>query len=446
MARLDSTSRGSERGRPAAGTAGGREGVHVGRAVGATTAAYIEAGTGAFWGASLALFSAAFSTFALLYCIQPLLPVLARVFRVSPTVSSLSLSIPSAGIGIGIVLASSVSEVTGRKTIMFWSLAVSSVLTLVAAVAPTWTLFLSARALTGLALSGLPAVAMAYVSEEFHPKASGLAMGLYIGGTGLGGMTGRLVAGFLTDAFSWRAAVGVIGAIGLLSCVLFWLFLPASRHFVAHEPAVSKLVETGARHLKDPGLLRLYCVGFLIMGANVSLFNYIGFRLVEPPYRLSQSAVGLVFLVYLLGVASSPWSGAMAGRRSSSEVLLLTLTILLGGVVVSLAQPLWIVIAAFGAISFGFFGAHTVASAWIGRRAREGKALASSLYLFFYYAGASVLGTATGKAWTEIGWIGVAASIAAAIVVALIVSWSLRGLPGVEQAVEPDLAHSDEFF
>jgi MFS transporter, YNFM family, putative membrane transport protein len=407
---------------------------------------YIAAGTAVFWRANVALFSAAFSTFALLYCIQPLLPVLSKAFQVSPTLSSLSLSIPTAGLGIGIVLASSVSEVIGRKTIMFWSLGVSSLLALAAAAAPTWILFLGARALAGIALSGLPAVAMAYVSEEFHPKAGGLAMGLYIGGTGLGGMTGRLMAAFLTDELSWRWALGTIGGIALFSCALFWLCLPVSRHFVPHEPVVSRLVETAMRHLKDPGLLRLYFVGFLIMGANVSLFNYIGFRLVDPPYRLSQSAVGLVFLVYLLGVASSPWSGAIAGRRASSDVLLLTLMILLGGVIVSLAHPLWMVIAAFGAISFGFFGAHTVASAWIGRRVREGKALASSLYLFFYYAGASILGTVTGKAWTGLGWIGVAASIAGAIAVALIISWSLRGLPKVDRTVEPDLAHSDEFF
>jgi MFS transporter, YNFM family, putative membrane transport protein len=413
---------------------------------GASEAAYIQAGTGAFWRANVALFAAAFSTFAQLYCIQPLLPVLSRFFHVSPTVSSLSLSIPTAGLGIGIVLASSVSEVTGRKAIMSWSLALSSALTLAAAAAPTWVFFLGARALAGIALSGLPAVAMAYVSEEFHAKAGGLAMGLYIGGTGLGGMTGRLVAAFLTDAFSWRWAVGAIGGIALLSSVLFWLFLPPSRHFVAHEPAISRLAQTAAKHLKDRGLLRHYVVGFLIMGANVSLFNYIGFRLVEPPYRLSQSAVGLVFLVYLLGVVSSPWSGAVAGRRGSRQVLLWTLMILLGGVLLSLVYPLWLVLAAFGAISFGFFGAHTVASTWIGRRAKEGKALASSLYLLFYYGGASILGTLTGKAWTGWGWIGVAASVAAAIAMALIVSWSLRGLPGVERTMGPDLAHSDEFF
>ncbi len=396
--------------------------------------AYIEARTGEFWRANVALFAAAFSTFALLYCVQPLLPELARVFRVSPTQSSLALSIPTAALGIALLFGGSLSEVLGRKSIMCGSLVASAALTILAAIAPGWELFLIARALAGFALSGLPAVAMAYVSEEFHPGASGLAMGLYIGGTGIGGMTGRLIAGFLTDAFSWRWALGGIGAIALCLSILFLALLPRSRHFTPHEPSARDLLATAKSHLRDRGLIRLYVMGFVLMGANVSLFNYVAFRLVDPPYRLSQSEVGLIYLVYLFGVASSPWAGNLAAKRGSRTVLWILVAIMLGGVIVTLANPLWLVLAGFSVISFGFFGAHTVASAWIGRRAETGKALAASLYLFFYYAGASILGTATGKAWSSEGWLGVAAAIIVVLAIGLAVSVRMRRMPEMSEA------------
>ncbi len=367
----------------------------------------------------------------MLYCVQPLLPVLAERFRVTPTASSLALSIPTAALGIGIILASSVSEVSGRKHIMCWSLVIAAVLTLASAIATTWPEFLIARGLAGLALSGLPAVAMAYVSEEFNPRAGGLAMGLYIGGTGIGGMTGRLLAAFLSDVGSWRWALGTIGGISLVLSVLFWLLLPASRQFRPHEPSLRELVATGVGHLKDSGLLRLYVMGFLLMGSQVSLFNYITFRLMARPYLLSQTVVGVIFLVYVFGTASSAWAGNLVGR-GSRNVLWITTAIMLGGVAISLVRPLWMVIASLAVICFGFFGAHTVASAWIGRRAKEGKALASSLYLFFYYAGASILGTATGKAWTGAGWAGVAAAIGVTLAIGLVVSVRLRRLPGLQ--------------
>jgi MFS transporter, YNFM family, putative membrane transport protein len=396
--------------------------------------AYIEAGTGEFWRANVALFAAAFSTFALLYCVQPLLPELARVFRVSPTQSSLALSIPTAGLGIALLFGGSISEVLGRKSIMCASLIASAALTILAAIAPSWPLFLAARALSGVALSGLPAVAMAYVSEEFHPGASGLAMGLYIGGTGIGGMTGRLIAGFLTDAFSWRWALGGIGGIALCLSVLFLTLLPRSRHFTAHEPSVPELLATAKSHLRDGGLIRLYVMGFILMGGNVSLFNYIAFRLVDPPYRLTQSEVGSIYLVYIFGVASSPWAGHLAGKRGSRAVLWTMVATMLAGVIITLATPLWAVVAGFSVISFGFFGAHTVASAWIGRRATTGKALATSLYLFFYYAGASILGTGTGKAWSSEGWLGVAAAIIFVLAIGLLISVRMRNMPETQEA------------
>lgn len=395
--------------------------------------AYIEAGTGEFWRANVALFAAAFSTFALLYCVQPLLPELARVFVLTPTESSLALSVPTAGLGLGLLFGGSLSEVSGRKSIMCASLIASALLTISAALAPSWPLFLVARALAGVALSGLPAVAMAYVSEEFHPRASGLAMGLYIGGTGIGGMTGRLIAGFLTDEFTWRWALGGIGAISLCLSVMFWLLLPASRHFIAHEPSVPELLSTAKAHLRDRGLLRLYVMGFILMGSNVSLFNYIAFRLVDPPYRLSQTAVGLIYLVYIFGMASSPWAGHLAAKRGSRTVLWILAVVMLAGVIITLADPLWIVLAGFSVISFGFFGAHTVASAWIGRRAETGKALAASIYLFFYYAGASILGTATGKAWSADGWAGVAISIIVVLAIGSVVSIRMRKIPEVQE-------------
>lgn len=125
-----------------------------------------------------ALFFGAFSTFALLYSVQPLLPVFARVFDVSPAVSSLSLSLTTGVLAISMIAAGTISEIVGRKRVMVIALAASSAATMLAALSQNWTQFLALRALTGLALSGLPAVAMAYLSDEMDGQAIGLAMGL----------------------------------------------------------------------------------------------------------------------------------------------------------------------------------------------------------------------------------------------------------------------------
>ena len=191
----------------------------------------IHHGTPEFRRTNLALFSAGFATFALLYCVQPLMPVFAREFQISPAQSSLSLSLTSGLIAPMMIVAGAVSEARGRKTIMVASLFASAAIMLASAFVVHWNAFLALRALAGITFAGLPAISMAYLAEEVHPTSIGLAMGLAIGGNGLGGMIGRLATAFLSDALSWRYAVGAIGLLGLVASFIFWRTLPPSRHF-----------------------------------------------------------------------------------------------------------------------------------------------------------------------------------------------------------------------
>jgi YNFM family putative membrane transporter len=164
----------------------------------------IDHGTADFLHTNLALFSVGFATFAILYFVQPLMPIFSTDFGVSATEASLTLSLATGLLSVSMLAAGMVSEVWGRKPIMVASLLPSAILTVICALLPHWSTLLAVRALTGVALSGLPAVAMAYVGEEIHPRSLGLAMGLYVAGTGLGGMAGRLTTGIITDIWGWQ--------------------------------------------------------------------------------------------------------------------------------------------------------------------------------------------------------------------------------------------------
>lgn len=224
---------------------------------------HIERGTPAFWRAVIALFASGFSTFSLLYFVQPLLPLFAHDFGLSPAASSLALSLSTALLAVSMLVASAMSERLGRRALMFASLLGSAALTTAMALFPQWPALLTLRALMGITLSGLPAVAMAYVGEEMEPRAAGLAMGLYIGGSAIGGMSGRLLAGVIADGHGWRVAALVIGLIGFAGAVLFWKTLPASRHFKPRMLDVAGALGSFRAHLRNPVMLRLFAQGFL---------------------------------------------------------------------------------------------------------------------------------------------------------------------------------------
>ncbi|MDY7567649.1 MFS transporter [Pseudomonas sp. RTC3] len=389
---------------------------------------YIEKGTPMFMRTVLALFSGGFATFALLYCVQPMMPVLSHEFSINAAQSSLILSVATGMLAIGLLITGPISDRLGRKPVMVTALFCAALFTMISALMPTWEGILLTRALVGLSLSGLAAVAMTYLSEEIHPQHIGLAMGLYIGGNAIGGMSGRLITGILVDFVSWHTAMLIIGGLALIAAAVFWRILPESRNFRPRSLHPRSLLNGFTLQFRDAGLPWLFLEAFLLMGAFVTLFNYIGYRLLAEPYHLSQSLVGLFSVVYLSGIYSSAKIGALADKLGRRKVLWSVIVLMLAGVALTMFTLLPVVIVGVLMFTFGFFGAHSVASSWIGRRALKAKGQASSLYLFSYYAGSSVAGTAGGMFWHYAGWNGIGLFIGVLLLIALAVALRLARL------------------
>lgn len=275
---------------------------------------FIKRGTPAFIRVTLALFSAGLATFALLYCVQPILPVLSGEFGVSPASSSISLSISTAMLAIGLLFTGPLSDAIGRKPVMVTALLLAACCSLLSTMMTSWHGILIMRALIGLSLSGVAAVGMTYLSEEIHPSVVAFSMGLYISGNSIGGMSGRLLTGVFTDFFGWRVALAVISAFALAAAIMFWRILPESRHFRPISLKPKTLLINFHLHWRDRGLPLLFLEGFLLMGAFVTLFNYIGYRLMMSPWSLNQAVVGLLSVAYLTGIWSSPKAGALTVR------------------------------------------------------------------------------------------------------------------------------------
>lgn len=387
----------------------------------------LRQGTPAYRALTLAMLFAGFSTFSLLYSVQPLLPQFAADYGLSAEGASLAVSLATGPLAIGILFAGMLSDRIGRRPLMVWAMFVAGGLTLAAAMVPGWGALLTLRLLTGVALAGVPAVAMAYVAEEVDVASVGAAMGLYIAGSAIGGMGGRLVASLVADVAGWRWALGSVGLAGVVMAEAFRRLAPPSRGFVA---SIGRSPFAGiAALMRDRALPLLYAEAFLLMGVFVTIYNYAGFRLLAPPYGLSQAAVGGVFLLYILGSVSSALFGSFAGRVGRRRVFWLPIVLLLAGVAVTEARPLAIVILGIALVTIGFFGAHSIASAWVGRRALGNRGQGAALYLFFYYLGSSVLGSAGGIAWTRAGWQGVALFCLVLGVVALALGLLLARVP-----------------
>jgi len=390
---------------------------------------HIARGTPAFWRTSLALSSGGFATFALLYCVQPLMPVLSRSFGMNAASSSLVLSASTFALAFGLFFTGPLSDAISRRAFMVVSLLLAAIFSIAGSVMPTWEGLLVMRVLTGLSLSGMTAVAVTYLVEEFDSRHIGFAMGLYIGGNAIGGMSARLFAGVMVDFLSWRWALSCLGTMGLIAAVVFWRNLPASRHFHKRPVNVGNIVAGYKLHFKDTYIPWLYLQAFLLMGSFVAFYNYISYRLLEPPFSFSQAVIGLLSIVYISGIYSSAKTGAVADRLGRKRVFWIVITAMIVGLLLTLSTHLLVFFCGLLLFTFGFFGAHTVATSWVGRRATTARSQATSMYQICFYAGASLAGTLGGVFWHLGNWTGVVAFIVALLLCALAIAVHLKRKP-----------------
>jgi predicted MFS family arabinose efflux permease len=382
-------------------------------------------GSAGYRSLTLALFAAGMTTFVAMYAPQAVLPDLTTAFGIGAGAATLAVSATTGLLALAIIPASALSERFGRTRVMTVSAVSSAVLGLLIPLSPNFELLVAGRALQGIALAGVPAVAMAYLAEEVEHSSIGAAMGRYIAGTTLGGLSGRLITGLALDLMSWRWALEVAAVLALAFTVLFIRTAPPSRRFSPASIAPLTIARNVLGHLRNPALAALFALGFLLMGGFVSIYNLIGFRLLGEPFGLPQALVSLVFCFYLVGTVTSATAGRLADRFGRWQIELAAVVLTAAGLTALLSGSLTVLLFGMFLFTGGFFAAHAVASGWVGRIATEHRAEASALYLFCYYLGSAVAGTGAGVIYAAGGWgaavgyVGALLALAAVTAVAL---------------------------
>lgn len=355
---------------------------------------------------NLALFAIGVATFALLFSTQALLPDVATAFGVRPDQASWTISAATLALAAAVLPLSTLSERYGRREVMTVAVTVAVGLALVIPFAPSLGTLIALRALQGAAIAGIPASAVAYLSEELGAKAMIGAVGLFIAGNSIGGMIGRVLTGWVAEGWGWRVAMMAVAVLGMVSAVAFRVLLPKARNFTPASLRPRAALATVRDHLSRPLLLRLYTIGLLLMTAFSAVYTVIGFRLVAEPFGLSAGLIGSVFAIYLVGTVSSSATGPLVERLGRRGALYVAITAVVAGLLLSLADHLGAVLTGLVLITGGFFFGHAVASGSVSRAVTHGRAQASAIYQVAYYLGSSAGGTLGAVIFHRWAWAG----------------------------------------
>jgi len=340
-----------------------------------------------------------------LYCTQPLLPMLARVFHASHTGVGMTVSAATLGVALSAPFFGILAERMARKRVILASLAGVTLPTLLAATSGSLTQLIFWRFLQGITVPGIIAVTITYIGEEWPADRLALIMSFYVSGTALGGFIGRLASGILADHYGWRVSFLVLGGASMLGVAAVALWLPHGKRRVL-PPAQNTTVWQQTRHLFTlKPLVATFAVGFNVLFSLVGVFTWITFHLAAPPYLLSTTALSSLFFVYLIGLVVTPMAGWLITRVGLRTGMGGALLWAMAGVALTLSAHLWVVIAGLTLLSSGVFVAQTASSSHLRVAAPAGaRVTAAGLYLTCYYLGGAAAGVAPGFFWTLGGW------------------------------------------
>ena len=356
-----------------------------------------------------------------MYLPQPVLPLLAQDFGVSPSSAGLLISALVLSVAFMSLVVAPLSDRVGRKPVLVGCSLLLAAPSLACALAADFSHLVVMRFLQGALVPGVLAISVAYLSEEFSASHVPVLVGGYISATVVGGMTSRLLSGAVSELLSWRWAFGVSSVFSLSVGLVLLVFLPASTHF--HAAANLRGAYRGmAAHLRDARLVGGYLVGSLLFFAFLGLFTYLPFHLAGPPYNFSPLWIGLVFLVYGAGAVSSPLAGRLARRFRFWQVLAAALLVTLLANLLTATPSTGVLVGALLLLCFANFVVQSTATAFVAATAEHDRAGANALYLFFYYVGGSLGGFLPGLLWPLYGWAGVLALTVTALALAVIVA------------------------
>ena len=352
------------------------------------------------------IFLVGVSVFAQLYNFQPILSEITQYFKVTPSESSYLVSASTLGMAIGLLLFAFIADSYPRKDIMLFSLVTSTMLTLLSVWASDFSILVNINFIKGICISGVSAVTLAYLAEEIDPKYIGTAISFYLAGNTFGGMFGRIVAALVSGWLGWQAAVFTIGILAVVIAIAFYILFPESKFFTPKKLKIKHKLRQMKSIFRNYKILAMYLVAICLMGAFVSVYNFLGFKLESAPYNLPHYLIAMIFLMYAFGIFGNMVAGSLSDRYSPRKILLIALGLMLLGVMGMYMDNLIIILLGLTFFTISFFSGHTIASRVVTILGKDAKSSATALYWFFYYIGSSIIGSSTGVFVNKGNWNG----------------------------------------
>ena len=367
-----------------------------------------------------------FLTLVDLFAAQAILPTLTKVFGVTPSEMGLAVNASTLGMAVAGIAVALAARGLNRRMGIWIALALLSIPTIGLALTNDLATFAALRIAQGLCMATAFTLTMAYLAEHCSASDSASALAAYVTGNVASNLFGRMLSASLTDTFGLDVNFFVFAALNLLGAAVVYLGLNGVDPMTPVAAQSSSVFGAWARHIQTPRLRAAFAIGFTILFAFIGTFTYVNFELQSPAIGLSSMQLGLVYLIFIPALFTTPLAGAAASAFGVRPVFWSALGVAVIGLPLLLSQDLRMILAGLALVAAGTFFAQAAATGFVSRAALTDRGAASGLYLASYYVG-GLTGTALlGPLYQAFGWTACVAAIGAVLTIAMTFAGRLR--------------------
>lgn len=368
----------------------------------------------------------AFSTLVDLFATQAILPGLATAYGVAPATMGVAVNASTIGMAAADLLVALLARRIPRRAGVGASLAVLAVPTALLASMTDLATFTALRIAQGACMATAFTLTMAYLAETSSAAETAAALAAYVTGNVAANLVGRLVSAAVAEQLGLASNFAVFAALNLLGALLAWTSLTRCTAMGMATARRSTALATWLEQLRTPPLAAGFAIGFLILFVFIGTFTYVTFVLVRPPLGLAPMSLGLVHLVFLPSLLTTPLAAALVARLGVRPALRGALLVAALGLPLLLASSLPPLLLGLVVVAVGTFLAQAAATGFVSRVATTDRGAASGLYLASYYLGGLAGSAVLGQVFDRLGWPATVLGLGLALAAAGLLAGALR--------------------
>jgi len=249
----------------------------------------------------------------------PCLETVRKELQTSETLTSLSVSIYLAAVGVGQMLWGPLSDRFGRLKILFICLIVYEAITISCIFPKSIGALIVERTIQGFFVGTAIVSVQAIISDVYAPEKRGGAMAAFLGPMLLAPIIAPLIGGVLSQHYGWRSTFMLLAALNGPILLVTRIFVPETHPWYAlgknnnicASDRESKTIPIEQTHAKPPKfvppwfslgyifekeLAPYYFSGSLTFSSMFTSLTLLPFALANSPYLLNDTIIGICYL------------------------------------------------------------------------------------------------------------------------------------------------------